>query len=73
MRFRENFTNIRVPHTLHCGLTEESPCGLGPFILMEYFDHEYDFIDALNIPSRSRQREATHEPERFIRKTRIGL
>lgn len=55
MRFLEHFTNIRIPHVLHYGMTEESPCGLGPFIIMEYIDHEYDFIDALNIPGRSRQ------------------
>lgn len=54
MRYLEYFTNIRVPHILHYGMTEESPCGLGPFIIMEYIDYEYDFIDALNIPDYSR-------------------
>jgi hypothetical protein len=38
--FLEHFTNIWIPHVLHYGMTEESPCGLGPFIIMEYIDHE---------------------------------
>jgi aminoglycoside phosphotransferase (APT) family kinase protein len=54
MRFLEHFTSIRIPHISHYGMTEESPCGLGPFLIMEYIDHEYDFIDALNTPGRFR-------------------
>ncbi|EED22752.1 hypothetical protein TSTA_062390 [Talaromyces stipitatus ATCC 10500] len=63
MRFLEHFTNIRVPHILHSGMTAESPCGLGPFIIMEYIDHDYDFIDALNIPGRSRQERPILNPD----------
>ncbi|KAL1979490.1 hypothetical protein VTN96DRAFT_5700 [Rasamsonia emersonii] len=55
MRFLELFTNIPVPHILHYGMTEQSPRDLGPFIVMEYINHEHDFIDALNVPGRSRQ------------------
>jgi hypothetical protein len=63
MRFLEHFTNIRIPHILHSGMTEESPCGLGPFLIMEYLNHEYDFIDALNIPGRSREERPIMNPD----------
>lgn len=63
MRFLERFTSIRIPLVLHYGMTEESPSDLGPFIIMEYIDHEYDFIDALNIPGRSRQERPLMNPD----------
>ncbi|EED19320.1 conserved hypothetical protein [Talaromyces stipitatus ATCC 10500] len=62
VRFLEHFSNIRVPHILHSGMTEESPCGLGPFIIMEYINHEHDFIDALNISPRSHQERPILNP-----------
>lgn len=63
MLFLEHFTNVRVPHVLHSGMTAGSPCGLGPFIIMEYIDHDHDFIDALNIPGRSRQERPIMNPD----------
>ncbi|PYI11875.1 hypothetical protein BO78DRAFT_357190 [Aspergillus sclerotiicarbonarius CBS 121057] len=53
MRFVEHNTSIRVPHVLYHGTTEESPAGLGPFIIMEYLENDSDVVDALNIPGRS--------------------
>ncbi|KAJ5096408.1 hypothetical protein NUU61_005764 [Penicillium alfredii] len=53
MRFIERHTGIRVPHALHDGMTEKSPVGLGPFIVMEYIENDSDLVDALNIPGRS--------------------
>ncbi|KAH1350474.1 hypothetical protein KXX63_003911 [Aspergillus fumigatus] len=50
MRFLEFHTSIPVPHILRYGMAEESPDELGPFIIMEYIDHKYDLIDALNTP-----------------------
>lgn len=49
-RFLERHTTIPVPHILHYGMTKESPDELGPFIIMEYVEHEYDLVDALNTP-----------------------
>ncbi|OOF91465.1 hypothetical protein ASPCADRAFT_177528 [Aspergillus carbonarius ITEM 5010] len=53
MRFIEQNTSIRVPHVLYHGRVEESPAGLGPFIIMEYLENNADIVDALNIPGRS--------------------
>ncbi|KGO45215.1 hypothetical protein PEXP_060030 [Penicillium expansum] len=50
MRFLERYTRIRIPHVLHHGNTDESPHSLGPFIIMEYIDHNADLVDALNTP-----------------------
>ncbi|KAF4158940.1 hypothetical protein CNMCM6936_004730 [Aspergillus lentulus] len=50
MRFLEFPTSIPVPHILHYGMAKESPDELGSFIIMEYIEHEYDFVDALNTP-----------------------
>ncbi|KAI1837531.1 transcriptional regulator family: Fungal Specific TF [Penicillium roqueforti] len=50
MRFLERHTDIRIPHILHHGTSDESPHGLGPFIIMEYIDHNADLVDALNTP-----------------------
>lgn len=50
MRFLVDQTNISVPLVLHSGTVEESPEGLGPFIIMEYVEHDCDLVDALNTP-----------------------
>jgi hypothetical protein len=50
MRFLERHTNIAVPHILHYGMTKECPDELGPFIIMEYIEHDHDLVDALNTP-----------------------
>lgn len=50
MRFIERHTSIRVPHILHYGTAEQSPAGLGPFIVMEYIENDSDLVDALNTP-----------------------
>ena len=31
-------------------MTDESPCGMGPFIIMDYVEHAHDLVDALNTP-----------------------
>ncbi|OJJ72679.1 hypothetical protein ASPBRDRAFT_42406 [Aspergillus brasiliensis CBS 101740] len=63
MKFLGYFTSIRIPHILHYGMTEESPNGLGPFIIMEYVANEGDFIDALNVPGRSRDERPMLDPD----------
>jgi aminoglycoside phosphotransferase (APT) family kinase protein len=50
MRFLERHTDIRVPHILHYGMTDQSPAQLGPFIIMEYIENNADLVDALNTP-----------------------
>lgn len=50
MRFLTEKTSIPVPFVLYSGTTEESPDGLGPFIIMEFIEHEHDLVDALNTP-----------------------
>ncbi|KAF4151187.1 hypothetical protein CNMCM6069_004357 [Aspergillus lentulus] len=50
MRFLEFHTSVPVPQILHYGMPKESPDELGPFIIIEYIEHEYDFVDALNTP-----------------------
>ncbi|GLB05392.1 hypothetical protein AtubIFM57258_000673 [Aspergillus tubingensis] len=62
MQFLEYFTSLPIPHILHHGMTEESPKGLGPFIIMEHISNEGDFIDALNVPGRSRDERPMLDP-----------
>ena len=50
MGFLEQKTSIPVPHVIYCGMTDESPCGLGPFIIMDYIEHTHDLVDVLNTP-----------------------
>ncbi|RDL41505.1 Uncharacterized protein BP5553_01484 [Venustampulla echinocandica] len=45
-------TTIPVPFILHYGMADESPGGLGPFIIMEYIDNSGDIADVLNTPGR---------------------
>jgi hypothetical protein len=52
MRYIQANISIPVPFILHWGTKEQSPCGLGPFIIMEYIDHASDISDALNTPRR---------------------
>ncbi|RAH47260.1 phosphotransferase family protein [Aspergillus brunneoviolaceus CBS 621.78] len=51
MRYIQEHTSIPVPFILHWGTGEESPLGLGPFILMEYVEHAMDLGEALNTPT----------------------
>ncbi|KAK3182335.1 hypothetical protein K4F52_006337 [Lecanicillium sp. MT-2017a] len=53
MRFIQDHTAIPVPFVHHWGTQDESPLNIGPFIIMEYVNHEMDMIDALNIPGLS--------------------
>lgn len=62
MRFLERHTSIPVPHVLHYGMTEESPGGLGPFIIMEYIDNAVNLIDVLEKPGLSPDDRAVLDP-----------
>lgn len=50
IRYIQDHTSIPVPFILHWGTKEESPLGLGPFIIMEYINHEMNLSKALNMP-----------------------
>ncbi|KAG8407868.1 hypothetical protein J3458_020179 [Metarhizium acridum] len=53
MRFIQYHATIPVPFVHHWGTQDESPLNIGPFIIMEYVNHEMDMVDALNTPSLS--------------------
>ncbi|KKK17955.1 hypothetical protein AOCH_007160 [Aspergillus ochraceoroseus] len=50
MKYLRDHTSIPVPVIIHWGTKEESPPGLGPFIIMEYIDYAMDLSTALNTP-----------------------
>lgn len=50
MRYIAANTTIPVPIIHHWGTGAENPTGLGPFIIMDYIDHERTMSDALNDP-----------------------
>lgn len=62
MHYIQAHTSIPVPFILHWGKKEESPCGLGPFIIMEYVDHACDISDALDTPGISYEDRAILDP-----------
>jgi hypothetical protein len=39
-----------IPFALHHGMTEESPVGLGPFIMMEWIENAGDLVGITNKP-----------------------
>lgn len=50
MRYISDHTTIPLPFILHYGMKEESPGGLGPFIIMEWVENTGDVVDVLNNP-----------------------
>ncbi|PNY26322.1 Uncharacterized protein TCAP_03752 [Tolypocladium capitatum] len=52
MRYIADNTTIPVPVVLHYGMADESPGGLGPFIIMEYIDNSGDVTNVLETPGR---------------------
>jgi len=62
MWYIQEHTSIPVPFIFHWGTKEQSPCGLGPFIIMEYVDHACDISDALNTPGRPLEERPILDP-----------
>jgi aminoglycoside phosphotransferase (APT) family kinase protein len=62
IRYIQDHTTIPVPFILHWGTKEESPLQLGPFIIMEYINHEMDMGAALNTPGRNAQERPHLDP-----------
>ncbi|KAG4292626.1 phosphotransferase [Fusarium proliferatum] len=48
MRYVAANTTIPVPNIYHWGTAEENPLGLGPFMIMEYIEHDKALSHALN-------------------------
>ncbi|KAF2236400.1 phosphotransferase family protein [Viridothelium virens] len=58
INFLREKTSLPLPFILHWGMKEESPCGLGPFIIMEYINHENNLGNIINNPAlRSDERQ----------------
>ncbi|KAI1460743.1 phosphotransferase family protein [Annulohypoxylon moriforme] len=51
MRYVAANTTIPVPHIYHCGTAAENPTGLGPFIIMDYIEHDYNMSRVLLDPT----------------------
>ncbi|KAI1800111.1 kinase-like domain-containing protein [Daldinia bambusicola] len=51
MRYVAANTTIPVPKMYHFGTAAENPIGLGPFMIMEYIEHERTLSEALKDPS----------------------
>lgn len=62
IRLVQEQTDIPVPFILHYGMTDESPFGLGPFIIMEYIEHAYDLVEALNTPGLAMEERPILDP-----------
>ncbi|KAH8171104.1 phosphotransferase enzyme family protein [Sarocladium implicatum] len=52
MRHVAAHTSIPVPHIYHHGTAAENPTGLGPFIIMDYIDHDQNMSRELLDPDR---------------------
>lgn len=63
IRYLQDNTSIPVPFILNWGSREESPLGLGPFIIMEYINHETDLATALNTPGFSGEDRTRLNPD----------
>lgn len=51
MRYISANTTIPLPKIYHFGTAAENPVGLGPFIIMEYIEHERTMSEALKDPA----------------------
>lgn len=63
IRYIQEHTSIPVPFILHLGAREESPLGLGPFIIMEYIEHAMGLDGELNMPTLKRENRAVLSPD----------
>ncbi|EAW11007.1 phosphotransferase family protein [Aspergillus clavatus NRRL 1] len=69
MRYIYDQTSIPVPFIHHWGTRKESPLELGPFIIMDYIEHETSLYDALNTPGCPKEDRGTLDPN--INKTKL--
>ncbi|KAI0837383.1 kinase-like domain-containing protein [Hypoxylon sp. FL0890] len=52
MRYIAANTTIPVPRVYYCGTAAENPTGLGPFIVMEYIDHDKVMTQVFKDPNQ---------------------
>ncbi|KAJ5183701.1 hypothetical protein N7492_001317 [Penicillium capsulatum] len=50
MRYLHDQTSVPLPFVFHWGPKKENPLELGPFIIMDYIDHEKTMYHTLNTP-----------------------
>ncbi|KAK4242782.1 hypothetical protein C8A03DRAFT_39941 [Achaetomium macrosporum] len=50
MRYISENTTIPIPFPIHYGMKQESPGGLGPFIIMDWVENAGDLVDVVNKP-----------------------
>ncbi|GFF47805.1 hypothetical protein IFM58399_08142 [Aspergillus lentulus] len=62
MRYIHDQTSIPVPFVHYWGMRKESPLGLGPFIIMDYIDHDTSMYDALNTPGCPKEDRGILDP-----------
>jgi aminoglycoside phosphotransferase (APT) family kinase protein len=62
MRYIYDQTSIPVPFVHHWGSRKESALGLGPFIIMDYIDHDTSLYDALNTPGCPKEDRGILDP-----------
>lgn len=55
-------TTIPVPKVHHFGTAAENPIGLGPFIIMEYIDHERTMFEAMINPAPGAEKSEVLDP-----------
>ncbi|KAJ5634065.1 hypothetical protein N7528_001907 [Penicillium herquei] len=63
MRFIQHQTSIPIPGVLHWGSRRSSPLQLGPFIIMDYIEHEETMYAALNTPGTFKSERGRIDPE----------
>ncbi|KAF5560455.1 kinase [Fusarium phyllophilum] len=68
MRYVAAHTTIPVPKIYHWGTAEENPLGLGPFMIMEYIEHETTLSHAFNDPTLSPTDSHSLDPNISIEK-----
>lgn len=63
MRYISANTTIPLPKIYHFGTAAENPAGLGPFIIMEYVEHERTMSDALKDPTLQPDEDHVLDPD----------
>jgi len=54
MWYLAKYTLIPAPVVMHYGMSDESPVGMDPFVLMEYISHAHNMTTSIKIPGLKR-------------------
>src|SRR6187402_1352015 len=63
MRYVAEKTTIPVAKVYYYGTAAENPTGLGPFIIMDYTEHERTMSEALNDPTLNSSESHVLDPD----------